>query len=119
MQARQQTQSAQPNAAKLRFQWLDEDDESDEEDQPLLRGAPREAAAHTSRLFPALAIGALLGFFIRYVIGPFTAPAPLVETESALLPLEAAAAQATNPPWTLMIGVLSRELKGWARRQRV
>jgi hypothetical protein len=106
------------NAGKMSSQaWLDEDgDEEEDEDRPLLSSgssSPPESVASCT-IVCACACGMLAGILLRCLLGALPAP-----SHSALDTQNESAGQGTGRPWPLMMGVISRETAGHARRQRL
>ena len=108
--------------------WLDEDgDEEEDEDRPLLSSngssSPRESVGSCT-LVCSCACGTLAGILLRCLLGALPAP-----SHSALGTQSEPAGQGTWPAarsratddrsWPLMMGVISREIAGHARRQRL
>ena len=98
--------------------WLDEDEEEDE-DRPLLSSGssipPRESVAPCT-LVCACTCGMLAGILLRCLLGVLPTPSRVVpgaQNEPAT------SSRATDRPWPLMMGVISRETAGHARRQRL
>ena len=104
----------------VRFQWLDEsDEEEEEEDRPLLSsGGLRERAPSCGILLCACAVGALAGALLRYMLSFASSLSGLADAEPAGSG-PWTVSRVENRPWPLMMGVLSRESGGEARRQRL
>ena len=110
--------------------WLDEEaDEEVDEDRPLLSsgssgssGSARESAASCS-LVCACACGFLAGILLRCLLAVLPAPSHAAlgtQNEPAGKGTwPAARSSTTDRPWPLMMGVISRETAGHARRQRL
>ena len=107
--------------------WLDEDgDEEEDEDRPLLSSngssSPRESVGSCT-LVCSCACGTLAGILLRCLLGALPAPShSALGTQSE--PADqgtwpAAHSRATDRSWPLMMGVISREIAGHARRQRL
>lgn len=104
----------------VRFQWLDESDEDEEdEDRPLLSsGGLRERAPSCGILLCACAVGALAGALLRYMLSFASSLSGLTGAEPAGSG-PWTVSRVEDRPWPLMMGVLSRESSGEARRQRL
>ena len=107
--------------------WLDEDgDEEEDEDRPLLSSngssSPRESVGSCT-LVCSCACGTLAGILLRCLLGALPAPShSALGTQSEPAgqgTWPAAHSRATDRSWPLMMGVISREIAGHARRQRL
>ena len=110
--------------------WLDEEgDEEVDEDRPLLSsgssgssGSARESVASCS-LVCACACGFLAGILLRCLLAVLPAPSHAAlgtqKQPAGKGTWPAARSRATGRPWPLVMGVISRETAGHARRQRL
>ena len=104
--------------SRVRFRWLDEEEEEEfEEEQPLLRGQGAAGVVRRPRLLLCACVaGVLGGFLFRLLLPEVSAPDILAAAMSAtVVPAEPKPPE----PWSLVVGILSRERKGVARRQRL
>ena len=103
--------------SRVRFRWVDDDDDEEfGEERPLLRG---EGAAglvqRPCHLLCACAAGVVGGFLFRLLMPELSAP----NLFAGAAPSEVQAEPQAPAPWSLVVGVLSREREGTARRQRL